>query len=244
MSLSLLNSIVLFTTLSASLGCILAATPAQASFYRSESGNTILRMNELTDQKAGGYSTQVNGTRWNGTLNIPLSNVPRPYPGGLRYKGTFIDSPVNDSSIQCTGDLDLDRKEGRPSIQFRMEMTWTVKGGKNCPSIGQSFTVTLPEALPKPDRNGDYNESWNSWIVTSGDGKLNCRATANGKVIHTYKANDVIFLDGRLGETIRVFNGDPWMYVPYLARPYTAANYKPCYVRANSQYITPMALPY
>lgn len=242
MTLRFLSSIAAFITLSA-LGGILAAAPAQASLYRSQSGNTELRIAERSDNKVGSYSTQISGTQWNGSINIPHSKFTGGHPGGFRYKGTFIDSPVNNSSIQCTGDLDMNRQAVGRSTQLRMSMNWTVRGGKNCPSVGRSFTMTLLEAIPKADRNGDYTQSWGLWQVTATDGKLNCRATANGKVIHTFKSGDEIFLDGRLGETISPFNGAPWMYVPYLARPYTNANYKPCYVRANSQYITPLSLP-
>ena len=77
----------------------------------------------------------------------------------------------------------MNRQAVGRSTQLRMLMNWTVRGGKNCPSVGQSFTMTLLEAIPQADRNGDHTQSWGLWQVIATDGKLNCRATANGKVI-------------------------------------------------------------
>ncbi len=240
MKISLLAILVTLTT----VGTI-ATSPAQASVYRSASGNTELRLSERTEKTVGSYSTKIGGTTWNGAIEIPSSRETGGYPGGYRYKGTFTDSPATKIAIQCTGDLEMIRKTVGRSTQLSMTMTWTVKGGKNCPTIGKTFTMSLLEALPKADRNGDYNQSWGLWRVSAADGQLNCRANPNGKVVHTFKTGDEIFLDGRLGETIsRPNNGSAWMYVPYTARPYTESNYKPCFVRANSQYITPLSLPF
>ena len=79
---------------------------------------------------------------------------------------------------------------------------------------------------------------------SSADGKLNCREKPNGKIVRVLKTNDIIFLDGRLGNTISFSNGNTWLYAPYIGESYSQNNYKPCYVRASSSYITPSSLPF
>ena len=52
------------------------------------------------------------------------------------------------------------------------EVTWKVKAGENCPSLGKTFKVNLVEALPRPNASGDYTSSnGNTWLTeTAGSG--------------------------------------------------------------------------
>jgi hypothetical protein len=231
-------------TLSLSLGlAITMIAPAQASLYRSANGNTELRIAERNvkiDNHPGSYTTIVNGQTWIGSFMAMGEGT----PGTYLYNASFEDSLVGKPNIKCTGRITMRRQPSGRTNAFTMEVTWNVMGGNRCPSIGQNFQMTLSEVLPKPNSKGDYTTSWGRWQVASSDGKLNCRAKANGKVIHTFQAGDEIFLDGRLGDTMNQVNGDSWMYVPHLSYPYTDANYKPCYVRANRQYIQPLPIAF
>ncbi|MGB8702335.1 MAG: hypothetical protein WCD18_23200 [Thermosynechococcaceae cyanobacterium] len=219
----------------------IAIAPAQASLYRSTSGNTELRIAEwhaTRSDRPGSYTTHIGNQTWNGSLQVKAEGGPT----NLMYQGTFADSPMGNTQIQCTGAIAMNRRAIGAVRGMDLEVRWTVTGGNQCPAIGKTFAMTLPEALPVADNRGDYTQSWGRWQVTSADGKLNCRATPNGTVIHTFRRGDEIFLDGRLGQTISLHKGSPWMYVPYLSYPYSDANYKPCYVRANVNYIEPLSI--
>ena len=52
------------------------------------------------------------------------------------------------------------------------EVTWKVKAGENCLSLGKTFKVNLVEALPRPNASGDYTSSnGNTWLTeTAGSG--------------------------------------------------------------------------
>lgn len=219
----------------------LAIAPAPASLYRSTSGKTELRISEWNATRVdrpGSYTTHIGDQTWNGSLKVNVEGSST----NLFYQGTFEDSPLRNSRIKCTGTIAMNRREIDARRGMNLAVSWTVTGGNQCPAIGQTFTMTLPEALPVASDRGDYIQSWGRWQVVSADGQLNCRATPNGNVLHTFKRGDEIFLDGRLGDTISMHNGSPWMYVPYLGYPYRDANYKPCYVRANVQYIAPLSI--
>ncbi|MEG4285616.1 hypothetical protein QUB68_21035 [Microcoleus sp. A006_D1] len=116
-----------------------------------------------------------------------------------------------------------------------------MKGGENCPSIGQTFKVNLVEPLPRANASGDYTSSnantwlsqtagsvtWPAWRVSSRDGELNCRQTPNGGIQRVYRANrDTIYAELRGGNAIMIADDQPWLLT-----------IQGCYVRANSQYI-------
>lgn len=63
-------------------------------------------------------------------------------------------------------------------------------------------------------------------------------------MVHTFRQGKEIFINGRLNPTISINNGRPWLYVPYLGYPYGEPHDKPCYIRANSQYIAPSSLSF
>jgi hypothetical protein len=225
------------------LTIIIPLPPAQASLYRSTNGGTEIRMperNATRVDRLGSYSTRIGNQTWNGSFKVNVD-------GGLNnllHRGTFEDSPAGNSQIKCTGTIEMNRQSLGRTPGLTMTVVWTTTGGNQCPSIGKTFRMVLPEALPVANAQGDYRQAWGRWQVVSADGKLNCRATPNGTVIHTFKQGEEIVLDGRLNPTITINNGRPWLYVPYVGYPYSEANYKPCYVRANSQYISPNSLSF
>ncbi|WP_445173574.1 hypothetical protein [Microcoleus sp.] len=114
--------------------------------------------------------------------------------GSYYYNGTFKDCAIGSArKIVCSGDITIVRRQVGRSSQLGAEVTWKVKAGENCPSLGQTFKVNLVEALPRPKASGYYtfssantwltetagSGSWRTWRVTSRDGQLNCRKTPN-----------------------------------------------------------------
>jgi hypothetical protein len=104
------------------------------------------------------------------------------------------------------------------------EVTWKVKAGENCPSLGKTFKVNLVEALPRPNPSGNYTSSnANTWLtetagsgtsppwrVTSRDGQLNCRKTPNKAIQQVYRADrDTIAAELRGINAITIANGQP-----------------------------------
>jgi hypothetical protein len=228
---AIIPAIALTTTI---LGFL--APAAQASKYIA--GQTELYLPERTNG-FGNYSTLVQGAPWAGYITITSQQGAA---GHYYYKGTFKDSPVAEARIPeasrttCTGNIDLERTANGRENAMRMGVTWTVTGGKKCTTIGKTFKLSLPEAIPNAIANGDYTQSWSRWTVVSPDGSLNCRKQPNGPILRTYKTGDEIFLDGRLGETISRQGNDYWMA--------TYPDGKLCYVRANSRYIRPISVPF
>jgi hypothetical protein len=228
---SLIPAIALTTTLFG-----LLSTSAQASQYVS--GQTELYLPERTNG-FGNYSTLVQGAQWAGNITITSQQGAM---GHYYYKGTFKDSPVSEarmpeeSRTACTGNIELVRSSNGRENAMNMAITWTVTGGKKCTTVGKTFKLNLAEAIPKAIANGDYTQRWSRWTVVSPDGSLNCRKQPNGAILRTYKTNDEIFLDGRLGDTIKRQGNDYWMA--------TYPDGKLCYVRANSRYIRPISVPF
>jgi hypothetical protein len=213
-----------------------AAQTAHASNYSNAS--TDLNLQERVNSNRGFYTTTVAGAQWAGSIKITSQQGAA---GHYYYKGTFQDSPVGEARVPessrttCTGDIDLVRTSNGRGPAMTMGVTWKVTGGKKCNTIGKTFKLQLPEALPQADANGDYRNIWSRWRVVAADG-LNCRSQPNGAVVFGYKTGDEIFLDGRLGAEITRSNGASWM-----------ATHKPgqfCYVRANSRYIQPVSVPF
>jgi len=145
--------------------------------------------------------TQVGDREFLGNIQITRSQ------GAVRsyyYKGTFKDSAIDPGKkIVCSGDLTIVTGQVGRSSQLGAKVTWKVKAGENCPSIGKTFKVNLVEPLPRPNASGDYTSSndntwltetagsgtWSTWRVTSRDEELNCRKTPNKAIQRVYRAD-------------------------------------------------------
>ncbi len=122
-----------------------------------------------------------------------------------------------------------------------MKVFWEITGGKQCPAIGKSFRLSLPEAVPIADAKGDFSQSWERWTIVSPDRKLNCRATPNGNIVHTFSDAEVLVTGPSPANPFTRINGRSWMLIPYGDKN---AGPKSCYVRANSQWIRPTSIPF
>lgn len=217
---------------------------ASATTYINFTEKTILNLSEKADNASGFYFTKVGARDFLGNIKITSSEGAA---DSYYYSGTFKDHAIGQGrKIVCSGDIAIVRRQVG-SRQLAAEVTWKVKGGENCPSVGQTFKVNLVEPLPRANAIGDYTSSnantwlsqtagsasWPAWRVTSWDGELNCRKTPNGAIQQVYRADrDTIAPELRAGNAISMANGKPWL----LTR-------QGCYVRANSQYIQPVSLP-
>ncbi|MEG5174750.1 hypothetical protein QUB25_21815 [Microcoleus sp. B3-D7] len=220
-------------------------TAASATTYVNPNGKTTLNLSEKGNNRSGFYITKVGNREFLGNIQITRSEGAA---GSYYYNGTFKDSASGPGrKIVCSGDITIVRRQVGRSSQLGAEVTWKVKGGENCPSMGQTFKVNLVEALPRPNASGDYTSSnantwlgqtsglgtWPSWRVTSRDGELNCRQTPNGAIKQVYRANqDPIAAELRGTNAIKIENDQPWLLTT-----------KGCYVRANSQYVQPVSMP-
>jgi|SRR6476469_1529414 len=217
---------------------------ASATTYVNPKGKTTLNLSEKVNNSSSFYFTRVGNRDFLGNIQITRSEGAA---GSYYYNGTFKDHATGPGrKIVCSGDISIIRHQvGRSSLGA--EVTWKVKEGENCPSIGKTFKVNLVEALPLPNANGDYTSSnsntwltqtagsatWPAWRVTSRDGQLNCRKTANGAIQTVYRADkDTVAAELRGVNAITMANGQPWL----LTR-------QGCYVRANSQYVQPVSMP-
>ena len=80
--------------------------------------------------------------------------------GSYYYNGTFKDSAIGPGKkIVFSRDITIVRRQVGRNSQLGTEVTWKVKAGENCPSIGQTFKVNLVEALPRPNASGNYTSS-------------------------------------------------------------------------------------
>jgi hypothetical protein len=218
---------------------------ASATNYINSTGKTSLNLSEKANIPRGFYFTKLGNREFFGNIQITRSEGAA---GSYYYNGTFNDRAIGPGSkIVCSGDIAIVRRQVGRSARLGAEVTWKVKGGENCASIGQTFKVNLVEPLPRPNVSGNYTSSnantwvsetagsvtWPAWRVTSRDGELNCRQTPNGAIKRVYRADrDTISAELRGANAISVANGEPWL----LTR-------QGCYVRANSQYIEPVSLP-
>lgn len=228
-----------------SLGLLFSATPANATTYNSSTGKTTVVLNEGKTGNGSFYFTQVNGRNIMGDITI---NKAQANGNSYRYEGTFREQtlgPVGGEA--CTGNITIVRQPVPRSTNHSAQVTWRVTGGRPCTSIGQTFSLNLTEPLPRPERNGEFtarsantwmsqtagNTTWPKWRVTSSDGELNCRVQPNGAIKAVYRGRDEIRAELRGANAITLSNGAPWMLTT-----------QGCYVRANSQYIAPLALPF
>jgi hypothetical protein len=219
--------------------------PAYATTYVNPSGSTSLVLAENNSNAGGFYFTTSGGHFVAGNITVTRRDGT---PGSYYYYGTFRDRTMGAGSpISCSGDITIVRRAVGRSATLGAEVTWKVKGGENCPSVGKTVKVSLTEPLPRPDAKGDYtpqnadtwmtetsgNSTWPLWRVTSSDGELNCRQTPNGTIKYVYRAQDPVEIDPRQVKAIEFSGVSPWMRTN-----------KNCYVRANSSYIAPVSLPY
>ncbi|MEG4961481.1 MULTISPECIES: hypothetical protein [unclassified Microcoleus] len=218
---------------------------ASATTYVNPNGQTTLNLSEKGNNRSSFYLTKVGNREFLGNIKITRSEGAA---GSYYYNGTFKDSASGPGKkIVCSGDITIVTRQVGSSSQLGAEVTWKVKAGENCPSVGKTVKVNLVEALPRPNASGDYTSSnantwltetagsgtWPLWRITSRDGKLNCRQTPNGAIKQVYSANkDKIFGELRGTNAIKIEKGQPWLLTT-----------NGCYVRANSQYIQPISLP-
>lgn len=220
---------------------------AIASTYRSTSGNTVLVLQEtspLSERNWGYYFTKSAGRSWMGNITITGKDAGA---GHTFYTGTFKDQMMGPGSINCTGTIRIRRQNPGVSDRVTANATWQITGGNGCSQIGQTVNLNLVETLPRPDRKGDFTAAnantwmsqtngevtWLAWRVVSADGELNCRMSPNGQIKQVFKTRDRIEAETRGANAFVISNGAPWM----LTR-------KGCYVRANTQYIQPISIPF
>ena len=231
--------------LSTGVVSLILCAAASATTYVNPNGKTTLNLSEKGNNRSGFYFTQVGDRKFLGNIQITRSEGA---VGSYYYNGTFKDSAIGPGKkIFCSGDITIVRHQVGRSSQLGAEVTWKVKVGENCPSIGKTFKVNLVEPLPRPNAICDYTSSnantwltetagygtWPTWRVTSRDGQLNCRQTPNGEIQRVYRADrDTVAAELRGVNAITMANGQPCLL--------TRQN---CYVRANSQYVQPICLP-
>lgn len=230
-------------TLILSVGLIVLSSVAQAGTVVSESGATVITIGGKRDRLSGLYRTRANGVTWEGSFDANARSQGS-------YVGTFSDrpdsEPINNPQITCTGEVSLKVKQQGRFDPTDIDLTWRVTGGKSCESVGESYTTSLREAFPKADSNGDYHDRnartydslgqrliWPEWEVVSPEGKLNCRATPNGRVTFTFRSGEKLnritaFRDSHFQTDGQ---GESWLWIAP----------KQCYVRANSNLIAPLS---
>ncbi|WP_413162245.1 hypothetical protein ACL6C3_25200 [Capilliphycus salinus ALCB114379] len=231
--------------LSVAAGLLLMSSPALASTYKSTSGTTTLVVKRDANRTlAGNYSTTVNNRKIVGDIRITDAEG---VPGSYIYQGIFSDRGL-DGKGECIGDITIVRRQIDRSARMGAKVTWKVKGGPSCASVGKTYTLDLVEALPSPDRKGNFNwnnsgtwlseplrySTWPKWKVTSSDGELNCREKPNGTIKRVYRTNvDQIEANKNRANAFDLSRGNnPWLLTT-----------DGCYVRANRQFIQPLSLP-
>lgn len=230
---------------------LITANPAQASVYSDFSTRTklLIAQDNNTQPTSGGMYISLRYKQvWFGTIDVKRMSQMRLT---TIFKGSFSESQEQ-GSAQCSGNLTLVRSKGTAVGIPVLQATFQVTGGANCPFVGRTDVLTLPEALPRPNFRGDFmdadtsigaasmQETWRSWRVVSSDGELNCRATPNGAIRKVYRTNDVIdvsntddFNPHHHGSSIKLFNDQPWLHTT-----------DGCFVRAHTRYIQPRSLPF
>jgi hypothetical protein len=222
---------------------------ASASSYQSSNGKTTIVLDESatpnSNPRRGFYFTESAGRQWAGDITIASISAGA---GQTIYSGTFQDRTMGPgTAMTCTGNIRIARQQPGVAARVGAQAAWQVTGGAGCPAVGQTFTLSLQESLPRPDRNGNFtaqnantwmsqtsgNVTWQAWRVVSADGQLNCRETPNGTIKQVYRSNDQILAETRGANAFTTANGNSWM----LTR-------NGCYVRANLQYIQPVSATY
>ena len=243
----------LWYLLATCLGLGFAANPESVSASGYTNGNTNLSFGEMQNRTNssgksassyyGFYNTTIAGKDWLGFFTMTSRLADADY---TTFSGKFKDQMLG-AEQKCEGNLTIRRTNLEKPNPTVAQVTWQVKSGKSCPSIGTQIKLTLIESIPKPDIQGDFtkphtlpwetngNGMWPQWRVVSSDGILNCRESPNGKIIQTYRTGDKVESVGDLREPVKFSNGVPWFKV---------RNRSYCYIRANSRYIAPVSMPF
>jgi hypothetical protein len=142
-------------TLLVGLGLLAWPSRSHAGTVVSDSGATVITVGGKRDRLSGQYRSRVGGMTWEGSFEANARSRGT-------YLGTFSDrpntEPINQPQIFCVGDVSLKLSQRGRFDPTGLEVTWQVTGGKGCESVGQRFTTTLREALPKADRQGNYQD--------------------------------------------------------------------------------------
>lgn len=247
---------VLLSLISLSLVSVFTQ-PAAASTYISSSKATRLSLYELpgsppyqrAGKPVGEYTTRVQGQVWYGS--IAITNHKTDQIGHRSYTGTFKDtSYVSGKELNCQGNIAIFRSRVSRTDPLGMTATWKVTGGNGCPSVGKTYAVSLIEDLPRPDRSGNFTDqnsqgaesnpsqgsTWEKWRVVSADGSLNCRQTPNGAIKKVYQSGTILASQLERDGTAFFNRAD-------LSSPWLRTRDR-CFVRANTQYIRPVSLPF
>ena len=121
--------------LSAGFLSLIWCSAASATTYINPNGKTTLNLSEKRDNPSGFYFTQVGNRDFLGNIKITRSDGG---VGSYHYNGTFNDSAIGPGrTIVCSGDIAIVRRQVGRSNHLGAEVTWKVKGGENCASVGQ-----------------------------------------------------------------------------------------------------------
>ncbi len=234
----------------------LAHAPTNWIHTTYSNGVTAIAVAETTQERDNIYKTVVNGQPVLGWFRL----------SDIHHGKTHTDLSGVFEDI-CSGSIHIrrpNRQAGRPIVA---EVTWVVtrqavlshrnrnNGDLSKPSacnvpLGQKFKLNLPEALPHPNKRGEFTNAtsntflsevydfyaWPQWIVISADQVLNCRKQPNGAIQQTYRRGQIIrklgreMLDGR--SLIELPNGSAWLRTQ-----------QKCYVRASDRDLQPASLP-
>jgi len=225
------------------------ASVASASTYTNSDKSFALSLDEIHRSNNNFYYRHSGDRHFMGKIKIINTSETA---SGVTYDGSFQEDLIGkrDKEISCVGDINIVRmKKGN---QVEAKLTQVVRSGKNCPSVGQTFKVTLMEPLPIADKNGDFTPqnsdtnlsqtsgflTWPAWQVVSSDGELNCREKPNSAaaIKFVFRAgSDRIQANTRAGSAFQLTNGASWMQ--------TTSQKGVCYVRANSKFIKPISIP-
>ncbi len=227
--------------------CGMATIPLEASTYSSSHKTTVMGLLEGSNPWAltrGYYTTRVDGQPIFGLIQLHSVEIKA---GLFTYQGTFVDRTYgSENQTICTGRIVIKRiPDAELTSPYAMRVTFLPEAS-SCQYSHQKISLTLREALPVADANGEYLPSnantmlsetngdvtWIAWKVKSPDGALNCRSKDTGSIVHVYGNEDVIFAETRGGNAFDPVDSKSWM----LTR-------KGCFVRANSLYIAPLSAP-
>jgi hypothetical protein len=241
------------------------ASSAQAENYRNASGNTVLRFNE-DNSTTGLYQTKIGGKNWYGQFSATATGSPKDLT--RTYTGTFEDSPEilrqgrSPNTPLCKGKFTAVRQFDANQALWKLQVTWKVEDGTQCPAVGTTFTMAMQEPIPINDAQGEWTQAntttywngfdagqnnyktWDYWLIVDPTGKLNCREKPNGKVVFTYRAGErfIASSDGR-GYASAIMGDHPddrFASLGMKGRGWMRTS-KTCFVRASTSQIRPLS---
>jgi hypothetical protein len=236
----------------------LTALPAAAAVYTNGTTRLLLNDGEWT----GEYQTKVGAQLWTGEFQS-LRTLGQ--DGNRSLSGTFKDVQGqpwerSSSSTFCTGEFTATQSFDVRRDRTTFTMNWTVKGGQNCPSTGQTFQLQLAEPIPVPTAQGDFlpsnadtvwyglepgqNEfhTWDRWQVVDST-SLNCRDQPNGVVVKSYTPGQEFLSSYDARGVATAFRGSRDTDTFHSGTVTGSSWLKTkdnCYVRANISYIRPI----